>query len=630
MFPLFLPSRLSRKVFTRFKGRGFSSSSSSSPPEVSVWWHLDSCPVPSGFSFSKVAPSITAAVRANGIMGTIHIHAYGDVDKEAFNSTNITLHSFSDDYPFGIHKRYKDTKNNTYKHFLMDLNDWVSTNPPPLHLFLIFGNRDFSSSGILHRLRMCNYNILLACPGRAYVAALCHAATIMWEWSSMLKGDDLTGKHFNYPPDGPTYSWYENSNVPLENPFSVVELHTSSQNSEEEIYKPTLDIKLSQASKSFSSQVMKILCSHPNGISIGDLRAELTNCDMPLVKRFYGNKKFSNFLISMSYVQLQYLGGDNFWVCLVPSTTSAVKNNQNDGAATQKLPNDGKNMDRSADGVPKISSSCVNSEGDDLKSFQSIPSQGKPLGEYADGKSSTPLFMDSIVHQPPNELQKKSLELDVACAPLPQIQLLPNDNNISKKSDNDVVKSDDGNPEILEKIIPSQNPSTSNDCTILENNHEIPTRKEVDEVCRSPFTSTFCSWISSWWTFWKSNAKSEIDHSASHFEEPKSSELQQDLSHPLQPHWDNFKFRVAVWWDFDSCGVPSGISFLNVAPSIMGVLRANGIKGPIHIDAYGTRSIFPIWHCSPPHSRWKEQEQMLCGLVFSKSLLTHAPLFDIW
>jgi len=78
---------------------GFSSSSSF--PEVSVWWHLDSCAVPSGVSFSKVAPSITAAVRANGIMGTIHIRAYGDfnsseVDKEALNSTNISLYSITD------------------------------------------------------------------------------------------------------------------------------------------------------------------------------------------------------------------------------------------------------------------------------------------------------------------------------------------------------------------------------------------------------------------------------------------------------------------------------------------------------------------------------------------------------
>lgn len=101
MFPLFLknlsflPSCLSRKVFTRIQVGQFSSSSSF--PEVSVWWHLDSCVVPSGVSYSKVAPSITAALRANGIMGNIHIRAYGDfnsseVDKEALNSTNISLH----------------------------------------------------------------------------------------------------------------------------------------------------------------------------------------------------------------------------------------------------------------------------------------------------------------------------------------------------------------------------------------------------------------------------------------------------------------------------------------------------------------------------------------------------------
>jgi len=194
---------------------------------------------------------------------------------------------------------------------------------------------------------------------------------------------------------------------------------------------------------------------------MGDLRAELTKCDLPLVKRFHGHKKFSNFLVSIPHVQLEYLGEGDFWVCLVPLTTSVVKNKQNDGAATQKLHNEGKNMDRSAN----------------LES----------------GK--------------------------------------------------------------------------------VEKKHEIPIRMEVDELCRNPFTSTLFSWISSCRTFWKSNVKSKVDQSPSHFEK--------------QPQWDNFKYRVSVWWDFDSCGVPSDISLLNVAPSIMGVLRANGIKGPIHIDAYG-------------------------------------------
>ena len=60
---------------------------------------------------------------------------------------------------------------------------------------------------------------------------------------------------------------------------------------------------------------------------------------------------------------------------LVPSTTFAVKNKHKDGAATQKLFNEGKNIDRNENGIPRMSSSCVSSEGDDLKSFQSIPSQ---------------------------------------------------------------------------------------------------------------------------------------------------------------------------------------------------------------------------------------------------------------
>ncbi|RHN76766.1 putative meiosis arrest female protein [Medicago truncatula] len=84
---------------------------------------------------------------------------------------------------------------------------------------------------------------------------------------------------------------------------------------------------------------LDILCLHRNGIFMGDLRAELTKCDLPLVKRFYGHKKFSNFLVSIPHVQLEYLGEGDFWVCLVPLTTSVVKNKQNDGAITQKLHN---------------------------------------------------------------------------------------------------------------------------------------------------------------------------------------------------------------------------------------------------------------------------------------------------
>jgi len=67
---------------------------------------------------------------------------------------------------------------------------WVKKNPPPAHLFLISGDGDFGC--ILHRLRMNNYNILLATPGKA-PAVLFSAATIMWQWPSLLKGKNLIG-----------------------------------------------------------------------------------------------------------------------------------------------------------------------------------------------------------------------------------------------------------------------------------------------------------------------------------------------------------------------------------------------------------------------------------------------------
>jgi hypothetical protein len=62
-----------------------------------------------------------------------------------------------------------------------------------------------------------------------------------------------------------------------------------------------------------------------------------------------------------------------------------------------------------------------------------------------------------------------------------------------------------------------------------------------------------------------------------------------------QPHCKQLnedKVSVSVWWDFDYCGVPSGVSVSKIAPSITGALRTNGINGPIDFRAYGDVSHF--------------------------------------
>lgn len=94
-------------------------------------------------------------------------------------------------------------KDSSDRALLVDLILWTLEHPPPAHLFLISGDRDFSNA--LHRLRMRNYNILLACPAGTTVSpALLGAATHVWQWNSLVRGEGLllaTSPDFR-PPDG--------------------------------------------------------------------------------------------------------------------------------------------------------------------------------------------------------------------------------------------------------------------------------------------------------------------------------------------------------------------------------------------------------------------------------------------
>ncbi|RVW24759.1 hypothetical protein CK203_080336 [Vitis vinifera] len=109
---------------------------------------------------------------------------------------------------------------------------------------------------------MSNYNVLLASPGTAS-GVLCSAASIMWNWNALVRGENLTGKHFNQPPDGPYGSWYGHFKVPLEDPFSVVEQPSSPQ--AEELSEPGLDSKLRPIPRIVMRQIRHILNSYPKG-----------------------------------------------------------------------------------------------------------------------------------------------------------------------------------------------------------------------------------------------------------------------------------------------------------------------------------------------------------------------------
>ncbi|KAG7535481.1 OST-HTH associated domain [Arabidopsis thaliana x Arabidopsis arenosa] len=285
---------------------------------VHVWWDFENCHLPSGANVFKLAQTITSAVRISGMKGPITITAFGDLiqlsrtNQEALFATGINLTHV----PQG-------GKNSTDRSLITDLMWWVLQNPPPAHIFLITSDRDFAN--VLHRLRMNNYNILLAGYEEATHGVLCSAASIMWDWDALVRGKNPTGKYYNQPPDGPYNSWYGHYRTPLLDPFATSSTTTNKQISCTSVKTIELVESNSNATNSGSSkaclpvpkgvvkQIGLILSWYPKGAPITELREQLRKRKVHLDRDFYGYKSFSRFLLSMPKIlQVVPLGDGMF------------------------------------------------------------------------------------------------------------------------------------------------------------------------------------------------------------------------------------------------------------------------------------------------------------------------------
>uniref|UniRef100_A0A8R7UD79 HTH OST-type domain-containing protein n=1 Tax=Triticum urartu TaxID=4572 RepID=A0A8R7UD79_TRIUA len=261
--------------------------------KVSVWWDFENCHVPQNVNVCRVAQRVSAALRAAGVRGPLSITAFGDVvqlsraAQEALVATGVVISHVP-----------SSGKNSSDRSFMADLVYWIAQNPPPAHFFLISGDKDFAN--ILHRLRMSNYNILLACPGKT-TSVLCNAATIMWPWEALVKGENFSPKRFNHPPDGLSGSWYGHYKGALDDPFVEAE-------SEETIATPVpSDAKLCHNPKNAVTAVPKdvvdgireTLNSYPSGVKLSILLQQLKKNNVPLGNDFFGHKKLSCLLLSM-------------------------------------------------------------------------------------------------------------------------------------------------------------------------------------------------------------------------------------------------------------------------------------------------------------------------------------------
>uniref|UniRef100_A0A0D9XX63 HTH OST-type domain-containing protein n=1 Tax=Leersia perrieri TaxID=77586 RepID=A0A0D9XX63_9ORYZ len=257
---------------------------SSKAVKVSVWWDFENCQIPNGLNPCRVAPRVTAALRAAGIRGPLSITAFGDV-------IQLTRNAQEDLLTTGISISHvpHSGKNSSDRSFMADLVYWIAQNPPPAHFFLISGDKDFAN--ILHRLRMSNYNILLACPTNTASSVLCSAATIMWPWEALVKGECFSPKRFNHPPDGLSSSWYGHYKGALDDPFPGTE-------SKELVIVPS-DLKHDSIPRYVVTGIQEVLESFPNGVNLSDLRLELKKKNIYLGNDFFGHKKFSCLLQSL-------------------------------------------------------------------------------------------------------------------------------------------------------------------------------------------------------------------------------------------------------------------------------------------------------------------------------------------
>lgn len=62
--------------------------------------------------------------------------------------------------------------------------------------------------------------------------------------------------------------------------------------------------------------------------------------------------------------------------------------------------------------------------------------------------------------------------------------------------------------------------------------------------------------------------------------------------YPAHSQWrhhdeESKSVKVAVWWDFENCSIPSGVNAFRVPHRIISALRAHGIRGPVSITAFG-------------------------------------------
>eukprot|EP00899_Mesostigma_viride_P025386 jgi/Mesvir1/6031/Mv00774-RA.1 len=148
---------------------------------VAIFWDIEQCQVPPGVDVESVTGNIRAALRSYDITGSlVWFSAYGD-----FNLLPHRLRIGCQNTGVNLLDVPTSKREASDKAMLCDMFLFAVDNRPPATIFLISGDRDFSSA--LHKLSQRRYTVILAVPAPAS-NSLSSAATILLNWDQLARG----------------------------------------------------------------------------------------------------------------------------------------------------------------------------------------------------------------------------------------------------------------------------------------------------------------------------------------------------------------------------------------------------------------------------------------------------------
>jgi len=134
---------------------------------TSLWWDMESCPLPSyvdPYIVVSMAPAllrnfniITSTVNAGG--GPFDDHPFSAF--EFFSETQTELHQTLINSGIGLRQLPPGKSNEMEKVMMADVLLWAMDTPPPANIIFIVGNVDFCY--VFQKLRQRSYNVFLVC-----------------------------------------------------------------------------------------------------------------------------------------------------------------------------------------------------------------------------------------------------------------------------------------------------------------------------------------------------------------------------------------------------------------------------------------------------------------------------------